>query len=130
MDAIHPATVHFPIALLLVGSLGELWAMRRDRADIVAASRVMLSIGWWTALVATLSGFVTLALEWQRAQTYLDWINAHAATSLIIVGVYWRIVLGKPQPATTRRTLLIIGSALIVLTGWLGGYLAHTLNWR
>ncbi|HYF62531.1 MAG TPA: DUF2231 domain-containing protein [Herpetosiphonaceae bacterium] len=124
MYLLHPATVHFPIALLLAGSALELWAGTRERADLLGAARLMLRFGWWAALAATLTGFATLAFSWQSAQAVLGWINAHAATSLIIVDVYWRVALARTTPQARRR-LLIAGSALIILTGWLGGHLAH-----
>lgn len=127
MYLLHPSTVHFPIALLLVGSAIELWAGPRQRPDLLAAARWLLRIGWWAAMAATLTGFATLALTWQSAQAVLGWVNAHAATSLIIVGVYWRVALARTTPRA-RRNLLIAGSALIILTGWLGGHLAHGIQ--
>ena len=126
MYLLHPSTVHFPIALLLAGSALELWAARRERPDLIAAARLMLRLGWWAALAATLTGFATLAVNWQRAQATLGWINAHAATSLIVVAVYWRVALPRTT-AQSRRPLLIAGAALIILTGWLGGHLGHSL---
>ncbi len=127
---LHPPTVHFPIALLLVGSILELWALRRPNSDWLIASRLMLRLGWWFALLATLTGFSTLAFNPERIQRDLGWINGHAVTSLLIVGVYWRLAIGRPGAPQLRQRLLLLGVGLIVLTGWLGGRLAYGLGWR
>ena len=131
--SIHPASVHFPIALLFVGSALELWRRRKPGPApdaMLAASRLMLRIGWWGALLAFATGLATIALDLDQTQRLIGWINGHVAASLAIIGVYWRLGLSRPLPDRTRVILLALGMALIVLTGWLGGALAHDLNWR
>jgi uncharacterized membrane protein len=127
---LHPPSVHFPVALLLVGSILELWVLRRPNSDRLIASRLMLRIGWWFALLATLTGLSTLVFNRERIERDLGWINAHALTSLIIVAVYWRLVIGRPVSPLLRQRLLLLGILLIALTGWLGGRLAYVLGWR
>jgi uncharacterized membrane protein len=127
---LHPPTVHFPVALLLVGSILELWVLRRPNADWLIASRLMLRLGWWLALLAVLTGFSTLIFNAERIQRDLGWINAHALTGLIIVAVYWRLAIGRPVAPPLRQRLLLLGIILIALTGWLGGRLAFGLGWR
>jgi uncharacterized membrane protein len=67
----------------------------------------------------------------------LNWVNAHAAAGLAIVGVYGRVLLlRRRQPgiladARARRgylRLLVVGVLLVLLNGWLGGYLVYTLG--
>ncbi len=90
----------------------------------------MLQLGWWFALLATLTGFSTLAFNTERIERDLGWINAHALSSLLIVAVYWRLVIGRPVAPPLRQRLLLLGVGLIALTGWLGGRLAYVLGWQ
>jgi len=127
---LHPPTVHFPVALLLVGSVLELWAAHRPNPDWLTASHLMLRLGWWFALLATLTGLIALAFNTERIERDLGWINAHAFAGLMIVGVYWRLVVGRPLSTQQRQRLLLLGIGLIGLTGWLGGRLVYGLGWR
>ena len=117
---LHGPTVHFPIALLLLGSWLELLRPHSEREQLIAA--FMLRWGWWSALLASLTGLLSVAWRWQRLQAQPELLNTHAATSLLILGVYWRLVSGQP-PVTKRRLWLCCGCGLIVLTGFFGGRL-------
>lgn len=127
MIYLHPATVHLPLALLLVGSLIELRA--RPESPWRASAVHMLLIGWWGALAAALAGMLDAGLRWERTQALLGWVNGHGLGGLAIVAVYWRLTLGRRQPAATRRRWLAAGIGLLLLTGWLGGHLVYGLGW-
>ncbi|MBP8251426.1 MAG: hypothetical protein KAX40_03620 [Herpetosiphon sp.] len=126
--SLHPQVVHFPIALLLIGSVLTILGLRRDRSDWLTISAFMLRLGWWTALLASATGLLTVALNFAQAQRDAAWVNAHAATSLIIVWVYWQLMPRANRPP--RQHLHGFGIILIIVTGWLGGHIAHDLGWR
>jgi uncharacterized membrane protein len=139
---LHPLTVHFPVALLLANGLLTLLYLRGWGAAYEVSAYHCLVLGWFGAVVATLSGAWD---AWQqvygpaaaRDVVMLNWVNAHAAIGLAIVGVYGRaLLLRRRQPdvlsdGRARRgylRLLLVGVVLVLLDGWLGGYLVYTLG--
>lgn len=124
---LHPFTAHFPIALLLTASALELLALRRgdDGQQIV---QLLLRIGWWAALITLGTGTIDLARQLGRVQEALGWVNAHVAASLGILFVYGRLSFRRRLDRTTRLRLHLLGSALVIATGLIGGHLVYSLN--
>lgn len=123
---LHPAAVHFPIALLVVGlglALGG-----RKRADAAA----------WLLWLGTASAWVALALglvaheyaphvppAWETLELHerLGWWTAGLATALSLWRWRW--------PERQRAILLVLWAALaalVVWTGLEGGRLVYTHN--
>jgi uncharacterized membrane protein len=142
MYPLHPLTVHFPVALLLVHALFTWLYLRRRTAALEVSAYYCLLAGWWGAVLAVLSGAWD---AWQHVYgpdnatgpAVLNWVNGHAATGLAIVLVYGQVLLrrrrnpGILDDAQARRAyirLLLVGVALVLLNGWLGGYLVYTLH--
>ena len=136
MYAIHPAAVHFPIALLLLNLLLTLSYLRRPDDFVERAAYGALVLGWWATLAAVATGTVAAALEWPLKDGVLPWLNAHAVFGFALLIVYGRALLWRrrnPQvldsPARTRYVgLLVAGALLVVLDGWLGGHLVYRLG--
>ncbi|ABX06158.1 MAG TPA: hypothetical protein DEF47_15750 [Herpetosiphon sp.] len=125
--SLHPQAVHFPIALLLVSSILTLWNERRPHHELAITARWCLKIGWWSSLLAVMTGILAAALAFDQIRQQLTWINSHAVVSLSLVAVYWRLVLGKPLPAAAQKRRHLLGIGLIVLAGWLGGQLSERI---
>src|SRR3546814_3801073 len=58
LKSLHPATVHFPIALLLMAALTELFVMVRRTPEREAAVKIMIYGGAAGAVVAALFGWI------------------------------------------------------------------------
>ena len=57
LQHLHPAAVHFPIALFLLGSGLALVQIYRPRAfDLILTAWLLLGLGWAGGLVAVLTG--------------------------------------------------------------------------
>ena len=138
----HPFTVHFPIALLLVSGLFT-WLFLRSRTPSWETSAYhCLLVGWLSSVVAILTGLTEAALrltgpEAGRAPDLVQWVNAHAAFSILATIVYGQaLLLRRRQPAWAneprqRRLYLrfhIIGAGLLVIGGWLGARLTYWLG--
>lgn len=128
---LHPMTVHFPIALYLLGVLltaGYLW---RGNPEFEQFAYWSFILSWLAALAASLVGLIDqnqLAVNDPR-RTY---VNNHitAGVALIIINgllVYMRF---RWYDALTRHRwpylgLMALGIVAVLATGWLGGELVY-----
>ena len=121
----HVVVIHFPIALLLMAALGEVWGRVRGRpagwttATLICGAMgaaVSMGLGWMLVLFDGYDGSVTLTLH-----QYLG-----TATAIFAVGtaaVYWKFAREKARWWTT--SLIILTAAMVAVTGHLGGTLVH-----
>lgn len=140
MYALHPATVHIPIGLLLASSLFTLIALRTGRMQWDQSAFHCLIFGLLGALIAIASGLFDAAR--QLAGLAIDdpviaWTNGHAAASLAASACYGRVwLMRRRQPAilndpAQRNAYLgwhIAGAILLVVGGWLGGRLVFVFD--
>jgi uncharacterized membrane protein len=133
---IHPAVVHFPIALLLVNAGLTLFTLRRPDPFLERAAYGAMVIGWWGTLAAITTGIISAALEWPVSPEVLPWLNGHAVAGFALLIVYGRAILWRRRdpgvlhgPRASRYVILILlGAALVVLDAWLGGYIVYRLG--
>jgi len=137
----HPLVVHFPIALLLVGTAMRLVGMARAQWDkaqfLVPAGRVLLVLGTLGAWTAVYTG--TLA-DAAVARTLCDptvvethehwayWVAGLFTAAVVVDGVLWRSV----PPMGLRQGLVVVlagcmlaGSAGLAYVGHLGAKLVY-----
>lgn len=142
MYALHPFTVHFPIALLLAnGLLTWLYLRRKERAFETSAYHCLV-LGWLGAALAILTGLFDAARQLigpdvPRDPATLTWVNGHALLGIAVLVVYGQALLRRRRdPAildnAQRRSgylrLLVIGALLVLLNGWTGGWLVYQLR--
>lgn len=142
LDHLHPAVVHFPIALLLLGSVLALvqlygWV----RFDLRVTIWVLLGAGWLGGLAAVLSGLLAQA-NLPPDAPYRGVLNWHIGTGVALLVVYgvllYQAWLGRPGRGSRAHdllaeprsrlwvtALLATGIVLIVATGWNGGLLVY-----
>lgn len=121
---LHPATIHFPIALFLMAALAELFVMAGRGGGIEPAVRVMIYGGAVGAVVAVLFGWIHTGL-WFGGDTVMQ---LHRWNGMLIaaLGLALAHLASKPRDGRTLlRTGLFSIAALILLQGFLGGELAH-----
>ncbi|MCG8346611.1 MAG: hypothetical protein MI924_02370 [Chloroflexales bacterium] len=142
MYPIHPFTVHFPIALLLANGLLTILYLRQREPSLETSAYHCLALGWLGACLATVSGLIDAVRqlagpESPRDNALIGWVNAHAIVGVATVVVYGQALRRRRQhPAIlddqhARKgylRLLVFGSLLIVLNGWLGGHLVYVLR--
>ncbi len=150
LDHLHPATVHFPIALLLVGSLLALIHLfRRPVADLRLTIWLLLGLGWLGGAVAVLTGLLA-QVDLPPDAPYRAMLNFHIGTGLAVLLLYgfllyrgWLYRGAKAQKARQKRgdptadllddagargwiaAVVVLGALLIVATGWYGGQLVY-----
>lgn len=142
MYPIHPFTVHFPIALLLANGIFTFLYLRRGGRAFETSAYHCLVLGWLGSLLATVTGTIDALRHFTgpdalRDNTLLAWVNAHAAVGIAIILVYWQAlqrrrrqpdILDDRQKRRGYLRLLVTGMVLVVISGWLGGYLVYTLR--
>lgn len=148
LNHLHPALVHFPIALLTVAPglvlLGALWPSRRP--GIHAAALILLLLGLLGALVALATGEAAenFAHRTPELRVALDQHQLSAQWTVAIFGVLaatWLAYRGMTRllrrdlPTGVLRALFVLwllvsamGVAALLRTGHLGGRMVHELH--
>ena len=149
---LHPAIVHFPIALLLVASAsGLIYLFVWPRAELRLFTWVTMLLGWLGCAAAIASGLVAQAWLPPHAP-YRSLLNWHNGTGLGTLAVYalllyqaWVDRSAKVRRARLRAglretrdyldapgrarvmtaALLVLGLILVFFSGWNGGELVY-----
>jgi len=147
---LHPATVHFPIALLLLGSLLALVHLfRRPRADLRLTVWLLLGLGWLGGAVAVLTGLLA-QIDLPPDAPYRTVLNFHIGAGLAVLVLYgfllyrgWLFRSARARKVREKRgdptadllddtgarvwiaAVVVLGALLIVATGWYGGQLVY-----
>ena len=150
MPHIHPAVVHFPIALCLFASAAALlYLFWRPHPVLRSLTWWPMLAGWTATLVAILSGLFDQR-NLPPDAPYQPVLNWHIGSGLALLAVYgwllyrrWMFNAVKSKRARARKNvdytdllddpsarwwltlLLIVGMALVVASGWNGGRLVY-----
>lgn len=121
---LHPATVHFPVALLLFAALAELLAGWGRSERLRATAEIAAVAGGISAAVAALFGWFHTGL-WLEGGPSMQW-HRWIGTGLGLAGPFiaWLALRGTGD-RTFLRLALALASIAILAQGWLGGELAH-----
>ena len=124
LKSLHPATVHFPIALFFMAALTELFIIARKGTGLEPAVRVLVYGGAAGAVVAAIFGWIHTGL-WFGGDTAMQ---VHRWNGMLIAALGLALAALAYRPRKDRvllRTGLFAMAALILLQGFLGGELAH-----
>ena|SRR5690348_8611318 len=128
---VHPALVHFPIALLLSATIADLaWVTGITSNTQIGA--VMMAGGIAAGLLAMGAGMVDL-IKLDEA------VMPHAIRHMSVVSLAWlgyAIALylrqdslsGNVAIGTSAVAISIVSALLLALGGWLGGRLVYTFG--
>lgn len=145
---LHPAIVHFPIALLMVApllvALGLLWPAQR--AGIHGSALILLILGTAMAVVAVATGMAVTGPT-ARSPELLAALDAHERlgkwTAFVYAGLTLGMILIQFLPLVLRQRLSrnwmlalhlswlaasLGASLLLIQTGHLGGRMVHELG--
>jgi uncharacterized membrane protein len=129
LGRLHPAVVHFPIALLTVAAVLEFWQLLRRRADLAAGTPACVLLGAVSAVVAALFGW--FLDESDGAGTLMalhKWIGIASAGVALAALLLLRGATNSPGVARLLRFSLFAVAALVGATGYLGGELVFGSN--
>ena len=134
----HTQIVHFPIALLLVAVLLEVWSMIRRKPVVAAATRVLIAFGALGAVAAAGLGWMAMGFDF----TQDDWIHrSHrilgTTIPVLALATWWareKFAAGEGwRGRAGYRALLLLTGLVVSVNGFLGGSLGpdgiHHLAW-
>ncbi len=125
LRALHPATVHFPIAFFLFAGLLEILALARKRPAWFATVDILMLAGAIGAILAALFGWIHTGF-WLGGDLAMQW-HRWTGTGIALAGLVALVALRRESRALVRAVLAVICVALL-LQGFWGGELAHGPN--
>jgi mono/diheme cytochrome c family protein/uncharacterized membrane protein len=137
---LHPLTVHFPLTLLLVAAILELFTLKKFSSALRPGIRVLVNAGAVTAIVAAVMGLL-LARGGDYGKTTLA-IHQYAGLATAALGTaaffLLRRIKHRQAPAHVKlyRAVLFATAIGVSVAGHYGGslthgsdYLTETLPW-
>ncbi|WP_407876376.1 DUF2231 domain-containing protein [Qipengyuania nanhaisediminis] len=124
-ENLHPAAVHFPIALLVAAAFTEALFAAKPDWHLQQSVRVMLWLAAGGAAVAAILGWVHTGL-WTGGDDVMQrhrWVGT--ALPFFMLALAW---IASHPPSSSRRMLragLAITAVLVVLQAFWGGELGH-----
>ena len=124
LNNLHPATVHFPIALLLFAALAELVFAAQGSERMRHAAEIAAAAGGITAGLAALFGWIHTGI-WLGGDGAMQW-HRWLGTGLGIAGplIAW-VALSSGERRVAFRILLALSAVTVPAQGWLGAELGH-----
>ena len=132
LGAMHPAAVHFPIALFLVAAILEIAALTLRRPVLTQGTRVIIALAALSSLAAVALGWFAMGLPGKDdvTHTYHRWLG----TSIAALGLlcWWAKEHWVRKPERGRELiyigLLTLTAAAVIINGLLGGMLTHGMR--
>ncbi len=125
LGRMHVVVIHFPVALLLVAALGEVWG--RVRGRVVGWTTATLVFGAVGALFSMALGWMLIwfsGYECSRTLTRHKYLGtATAIIAIVAVAAHFKLVKGQARWWAT--SLVVVTAAMVALTGHLGGTLVY-----
>jgi len=124
LKTLHPATVHFPIALLLTAAFVELAAAMGLVQRTEPVVRLLIYVGAIGAIAAALFGWIHTGV-WFGGEAAMQ-LHRWMGTLIAVLGVGLAILARRRNGGRLLlRTGLVAIAILVVAQGYLGGELAH-----
>ena len=132
LGAMHPAAVHFPIALFLVAALLEIAALTFRRPVLTQGTRVIIALAAFSALIAAALGWFAMGLPGKDDLIHAThrWIG----TSIAVLGVtaWWAKEHWARKPGRGRELIyigvLVVTAATVLYNASLGAALTHGMD--
>ena len=132
LGAMHPAAVHFPIALFIVAALLEIAALTLRRPVLTQGTRVIIALAAVSAVAAAALGW--FAMGWPGQDDATHTAHRWLGTSIALLGMvcWWAKEHWVRRPGRAREWLytgvLTTTAAAVLVNGLLGGMLTHGMR--
>lgn len=125
LGALHPGVIHFPIALLSVAALLEIVQIVRRKPEPAPGTAVLAYLAAAAAVPAAFFGFMLADYSGEEGKI-LDWHKWLGIASTVLALSAAACAVKARTCAGSRaglRISLILGTGLVLITGYLGGEL-------
>jgi uncharacterized membrane protein len=130
LGRLHPAVIHFPIALLAASALFEGIQVWRRRAAPSPATPILVALAALGAVASSVFGLLLKVTEGEEgpAVALHGWVGLGATVMALVAAVLVAAGGSRPWAARCVRGALGAGTALVLGTGYLGGDLVFGPN--
>jgi uncharacterized membrane protein len=126
--AVHPATVHFPIALLIAAAVTEVLLIFRPEFDLKRSVRLMVYFAAIGTVAAAVFGWLHTGM-WLGGEAVMQ-RHRSVGTGLAVLSVGLAWLVSRPDDAgrTMLRIGLLVAAIVVVIQGYWGAELSHGPN--
>ena len=128
---LHPALVHFPIALLLSGVILDLYGWRKKREDLSRVAFGLLVAGGLTGLLTIITGvlaYYTVPAHTEAAHERMTWHLWIQCGAIAVFGLMCLLRWKRRKSLVAPSALLLSVSAAVLLI--IGSYLGAWIVYR
>ena len=128
---VHPMLIPFPLGLLAT-------SLAFDLIHLLTGSEQWAEVAYWMIVAGIIGGLAAVPPGWidwfalpagTRAKAIGLWHGVGNVVVLVLFAVSWFLRREAPhEPGALEFLLSLVGVALAVLTGWLGGELVDRLG--
>ncbi len=127
LGRLHPLIVHFPIGLLVVALILEIYSWRRKGQTFRAGQQIILLIGALSALVSVVFGLLLKDQDEYigNSLTIHQWSGIATALLAIVTWYFFRLSGQRNQLITIYRAFLVCSVIGVTIAGHYGASLTH-----
>jgi uncharacterized membrane protein len=129
---LHPLLVHFPIGLLVTGTLFELYGNFRGEKIVAKAGSFNIKLGFWCSIPVAVIGFFGL-MSLELKDEFKPFVAKHLLFTFSTIIIFFCVILlsrfrHKTWCNVLHHFLLMVGLFTILNAGFYGGELVHRFN--
>ena len=126
---LHPLVVHFPVTLLLLAGVLELFTLKNFNASLRAGIKLLLVVGSVAAIISAIAGLLLVKESgYEKDLVSLhQWVGIATAllASLAWLLLNWILIKGNPQLIKYYRLVLLMSGLGVSVAGHFGASLTH-----
>lgn len=129
---LHPLLVHFPIGLLVTGTLFELYGNFRGEKIVAKAGSFNIKLGFWCSLPVAVIGFFGL-MSIELKDEFKPFVVKHLFFTFSTIIIFFCVIIlsrfrYKTWCNVLHHFLLMVGLFTVLNAGFYGGELVHRFN--
>jgi len=129
---LHPLLVHFPIGLLVTGTLFELYGNFRGEKIVAKAGSFNITLGFWCSIPVAVIGFFGL-MSIELKDEFKPFVLKHLIFTFSTIIIFFCVIIlsrfrYKTWCNVLHHFLLMVGLFTVLNAGFYGGELVHRFN--